>query len=256
MDKLMRFYLIVCTITTFFMCVVSPCIAGTWRDAFTDNDTRHWKTYDTTLIDHDASLNLSKWQIDDDQVVGEIFDEGATTLLLTGDSYWKYYSISCRAKFVKNSTSNVAFGLVLHAKVDQEYLHQYMCLIETISDTARISKIMGEPFEDWEETTFPFVAEEDQWYKLTATIDNTGKLTFKIRKSSTNVDESEEVIFTATYPKTREGGYAGLYLSGAKVRFDDVEIKGNNIPNRSAGEAFSVEPQDKLAAIWGDLKKK
>lgn len=255
MDKPMRLYLIVFTLTTFFLCVTSPCIAGTWRDAFSDDDTSEWKVHDTTLIAHDASLDLSKWQLDNNQVVGEIFGQGVATLYLTGAPSWKYYSIACRAKFVPNGTSNVAFGLVLHAQLDQEFLHQYICLIETVSNTARINRLIGDPFEDWEEKTFPFVAAVNTWYHLTATIDADGKLTFKIKEDTPNADDENEVVFTKTYPKTTEGGYAGLHVAGAKVRFDDVEIIGSNIPTRSAIGGFSVEAQGKLAEVWGELKK-
>ena len=250
----MRLYLIVFTLTSFLLCVASLCIAGTWRDAFSDDDTSEWRVHDTTLIAHDASLDLSKWQLDNNQVVGEIFGSGVATLYLTGAPSWKYYSIACRAKFVPNDTSNVAFGLVLHAQLDQEFLHQYICLIETVSNTARISRLIGNPFEDWEEKTFPFVA-MNTWYHLTATIDADGKLTFKIKEDTPNADDENEVVFTKTYPKTTEGGYAGLHVAGAKVRFDDVEIIGRNIPTRSAIGGFSVEAQGKLATVWGELKK-
>lgn len=256
MNKSICLYVIVFMFTTFFLFVASPCIAGTWRDDFSDDDTSEWKVHDTTLIAHDASLNLSKWQLDNNQVVGEIFGSEVATLYLTGASSWRYYSIACRAKFVPNGTSNVAFGLVLHAQLDQEFLHQYICLVETVSNTARINRLIGEPFVDWEEKTFPFVAEVNTWYHLTASIDSDEKLTFKIKKDTPNADDENEVVFTKTFPKTTEGGYAGLHVAGAKVRFDDVEIIGSNIPTRSAIGGFSVEAQGKLATVWGALKKK
>lgn len=246
MGKQMRIYLIFCMMFLLFLVLVHPCLSGTWRDAFSDSDTSEWKVYDTSLFAHDPGLNLSKWQVVDNQVVGEIFGSGVATFWLTGAPTWKYYSVACRAKFVGNNISNYTFGLVLHAKVDQEFLHQYSCLIETVSNTARISKLIGEPFLDWEEQTFPFVAEVNKWYHLTATIYDDGKLTFKI----------DDVVFTTTYPKHTEGGYAGLHVAGARVRFDDVEIKGANIPNRVAAGSFSVYQQGKLALIWGELKKK
>ncbi len=256
MNKSMFSYLIAGIITTLFLVLTQPCLAGTWRDDFEDDSTREWKVYDIALFWHDPNLKISKWQIDDNQVVGEIFGEGVASLWLTGEPTWRNYSISCRAKLVGgDNLPSIAFGLVLHARVDREVLHQHTFIVETLSNTARINKLMGEPFEDWSEKEFPFVVEVDTWYLLSATVHDSGKLTFRIKNLDPDFDGDEEV-FTTTFAKPTEGGLAGLYVAGARAQFDDVEIKGSNIPNHGSRESFSVEPRGKLATTWGELKSK
>lgn len=249
-------YLKTVIVITLFLSFTQVCFAGTWRDDFGEDTAREWTVYNITFFFHDPDLKTSEWEFDNNQAVGEIFGEWVASLWLTGEPTWQNYSISCRAKLVGgDNLPAIAFGLVLHAIVDREFVHQYLFYIETLSNTARITKSMGAP-EDWSEKQFPFVAEVETWYLLSANVHDSGKLTFRIKNLDPDFNGNEEVFTTTFDNKPTEGGLAGLYVSAARVRFDDVEITGNNIPNHGPRESFHVEPHDKLATTWGKIKNK
>ena len=53
------------------------------------------------------------------------------------------------------------------------------------------------------------------------------------------------------FPEFLTGG-AGLGLTNYTVRFDNITITGENIPDKGG---LSVEPSAKLAATWANLKR-
>lgn len=233
------------TIIGFSMCVMLPTFAGTWRDDFEDNYTQEWKIFNHVRQDE-------KWWINDDEAVGEIFKPGFMSLWLTGDLKWEYYSVSCRAKLVKDSNEPPTIGLTLHDRGWED--SRYLFFIDYIFDTARIVRAT---FNDWLMMPFPFVPEEDVWYQLTATVFEDGTLEFEIQNLDAELDADPQV-FTAFDPDPLPGGQAGLVVADARARFDDVEITGDNIPNGGPGRRTprAVAPQAKLTTTWAKLKMK
>lgn len=235
---------IICTIfACFSMYVILPTFAGTWRDDFEDNDTREWKIYN-------LNRQAEKWWINDNEAVGEIFQPGFMSLWLTGDLKWKNYSVSCRAKLVDDRNEPPTIGLTLHDRGEED--SRYLFFIDYVFDIVRIVKAVH---DDWSSVQHFFTPEEDTWYQLKATVYENGDLEFSILNLDAEVD-AEPQVFTAFDPDPLPGGQAGLVVADARVRFDDVEITGDNIPNGGPGRRTQqdVSPRSKLATTWGKLK--
>ncbi len=217
-------------------------LAGTWKDSFEDNDMSEWKIVD------DWENGAGKWWSDKGEAVGESLAESGFAMWLTGESTWRYYTLSCRAKLVKSKKVPPTFGLVMHAN-NNELLdirldaHYYF---RVIADFNFISIRKFRPFPAGPVTLgeFDFEVKADRWYQLTATIHRNGEIEFHIDKK----------LFTVFDANPLEAGKTGVGVSDAEVRFDDVEVTGQNIEDGGPGKAHPVEPKTKLATTWGYLK--
>ena len=209
--------------------------AGTWTDAFEDNNTQEWELFNT------FDEKEAKWWIDRGEAVAETFEphHDFPTVWATGKLTWKNYSLSCKAKLIKAKQVPATLGLILHQRSEEPayYVFQifYPWKIVHITKYTDKATTLGE---------FDFAAKLNRWYTLTASIDNRGRLKFQI----------DDKVFTATDKNRIKSGKAGFEVSGAQVRFDDVEITGSNIPNGGPG-TLPVKPSGKLAMTWGKLKR-
>ena len=61
-------------------------------------------------------------------------------------------------------------------------------------------------------------------------------------------------MFTVFDANPLGAGRTGMGVSNAEVRFDDIEITGQNIDDGGPGNTLPVEPHAKLATTWGHLK--
>lgn len=216
---------------TFFS--IMPVFAGTWRDDFEDNKTNEWEIYN-------EDKQLEKWWINDGEAVGEIFSPPFSSIWLTGDIEWEFYSVSCRVMLEEDRNELSSIALNLHDRGAER--SRYIFIIDYVVNTARIIK--GVPGGGQRE--IEFVAEKGVWYDLKATVNETGELEFQIN----------DTVFGAFDPQPLSGGQVGLMVTDARARFDNVEITGNNIPNGGPGKPFDVAPKDKLTTTWGKLKMK
>lgn len=209
--------------------------AGTWTDAFEDDNTQEWELFNT--LDEEEA----KWWIDRGEAVAETFEphHDFPTVWSTGELDWRNYSLSCKAKLVEAKAEPASLGLILHQRWEKSSF--YVCQILYPWKIVHITKYTGRASTLGE---FDFVAKLNRWYALTASIDSRGRLKFQI----------DDEVFTAIDPNPIKSGKAGLEVSGAQVRFDDVEITGSNIPNGGPG-TLPVEPSGKLAITWGKLKR-
>ena len=71
--------------------------AGTWTDAFEDDNTQEWELFNT--FDEEEA----KWWIDRGEAVAETFEphHDFPTVWSTGELDWRNYSLSCKAKLVE-----------------------------------------------------------------------------------------------------------------------------------------------------------
>ena len=184
-----------------------PTFAGTWQDDFEDGGGCEWE-----ILDVDPQVE--KWWIDNGEAVGEIFQPGLMSVWFTGEPTWKNYSLSCRAKLVKAKDEPSSIGLMLHA-INEENA-RYLFFIDYVFDTVRIVKAVQ---DDWFPVIYPFDAEIDTWYELTATVHEDGRLEFQV----------DDEIFTVIDDDPLKGGQAGLVVADGQARFDSVEITGSNI---------------------------
>lgn len=246
---------IYCTLYLFLsICHVQSSLAGTWRDDFEDNDTREWEIYNLVRQDE-------KWWINDNEAVGEIFKEGFWSLWLTGDLNWEYYSVSCIAMLIDEKNDPPFVGLSLHDRGEERM--RYVFYIDYVWGLAVISKWTA----DGGTAVLPFVPEIDIWYQLKASvhkieIEENGVLKEEVVLEFTVEDINDVPSFPpitviAQDSQPINGGYAGLVVSGARARFDNVVITGDNIPNGGPAKR-NLQPvtnKRKITTTWGNLKQ-
>ena len=232
-SKKFRGFLCLCHVALCVMVFNQQSFAGTWTDAFEDDNTHGWKI--TNNIN-----NSAKWWIDDGEAVCETLAPNTPSILSTGEVDWENYSFSCKAKLDKAKGEPATFGIILHHQWEEFSFYGFRIFYPW--EVIHITKYNPAGASTLGEFNFP--AELDTWYTLTASIDSRGKLKFQI----------DDVVFTTVDDAAIKNGKAGLVVSNAQVRFDDVEITGNNIPNGGPG-TLPVEPNGKLAITWGKLKR-
>ena len=211
--------------------------AGTWTDAFEDDNTHGW-----TILNN-INNKSAKWWIDRGEAVCETLARNTPSTLATGEVDWRNYSFSCKAKLDKGKdkpAEPATFGIILHHR--SEEFAFYALRISYPSEIVYITKYNPAGASTLGEFDFP--AKLDTWYTLMASIDSRGKIKFKI----------DDVVFTTVDADSIKNGKAGLVVSNAQARFDDIEITGDNVPNGGPGTLL-VEPSGKLAITWGTLKR-
>ena len=229
-------------------------LAGTWADDFSNKDTTNWEIYNLAAWQHDLDVDIAKWNVVDGEVRGSILALFMESMFLTGELNWKYYSVSCKAKFVGNEKKTASLGLILHARIEEN--KRYMFLINYFDQKASIvataGKLQeeGDPFIGWTKKVYDFKLKFDTWYLLSASVLSNDKLEFKIRNLSDRENNGEFSI--EVLKPIRSGGLTGFYVANAAAVFDDIRIQGENIPN---GGTYPVKPQSKLATTWSRIKK-
>ncbi|MFQ6040092.1 MAG: hypothetical protein ACE5PV_04480 [Candidatus Poribacteria bacterium] len=210
------------------------CLAGTWRDDFDDGNYKgEWKIYNLNRA-------VENWRIKDGEAVGEIFQPGFMSLLLTGMDNWTARTVECRAKFVKEAKdASAELGLSLYDGEDDE--NRYLFVINLTLGFVSISK---ESKGQWASANFRFVSEMDRWYSLKATVEEQ-ELKFQVNGETFTGREQDEPL---------KSGQVGLIVANARAHFDDVVISGPGIPNGGPGKVKAVQSRGKLAAKWGQLK--
>ena len=207
--------------------------AGTWRDDFEDRITREWKIYN-------LDRQVENWWINKGEAVGRIFKRGFISLWLTGKLDWENYSVSCRAKLVKERNDPARVGLSLYDRGDEH--SRYLFFINFFSSTVSITKAAPNV---WSTREFPFVSDIDTWYKLKATV-NGNLLEFQVNDQVFTAEDTHQPL---------KPGQAGLVVGNAEGRFDDVAITGANIRNGGPGRPRSVDAQEALTTTWGRIKQ-
>ena len=207
--------------------------AGTWRDDFEDRITREWKIYN-------LDRQVENWWVNQGEAVGRIFKRGFMSLWLTGELDWENYSVSCRAKLVKERSDPAYVGLSLYDRGDEHT--RYLFFINFFFGTVSITKASPNV---WSTREFPFVSDIDTWYRLRATV-NDGQLEFQV---------NDQVFVSEDVHQSLKPGQAGLVVGNAEGRFDDVAITGVNIKNGGPGRPRAVDTQQALTTTWGRIKQ-
>ncbi len=266
MKKLMFSHLKVGIFIALFLVLTQPCLAGTWRDDFEDNNISEWMIFSIKKIQLNPGKPNGRWWISNGEIVGEIFNRANAdtwfSLFLTGEPTWEHYSISCRAKLVKGENVHgnpPLIGLTLHDTAETDNGDEknkdlrYMFVLDYFNKRVQFIQAAGinEIWVAW--GAFKFMAEEDTWYNLTATIHKDGSVQFHINNQEIFLFKN---FLLENVDISTRNGYAGLVVSNARARFDDIEITGENIRNGGPGKSFQVVPKGKLATTWSKLKIK
>lgn len=234
LKKCLIFGLVICSVA-----LNQSALAGTWKDSFEDKDMSEWKILE-------RGNGAGKWWSDKGEAVAESLVESGLATWVTGEPTWRYYSVSCQAKLVKSKKEPATFGIVMHFNDGGLLSFNYAFRLIANFNFITIRKFRPFPNEPVTLGEFDFEIKADKWYQLTATIHRNGRIEFQIDKQ----------VFTLPDPNPLGPGQAGLFVSNAEVRFDDIEITGPNIDDGGPGKARPVEPQAKLATTWGHLKSK
>ena len=210
----------------------AKCLAGTWRDDFDDGNYKEdWKIYNLNRA-------AENWSIKSGEAVGEIFQPGFMSLLLTGNDTWKAQTVECRAKFVKEAEdAPTELCLSLYDGGDDD--NRYLFVIDLTLGIVSISKVAK---GQWASVNFIFPLEIDTWYTLKATVGEQ-ELKFQVNEETFIGNEQDEPL---------KSGQVGLIVANARAQFDD--ISGSGIPNGGPGKVKAVQSRGKLAAKWGQLK--
>ncbi len=228
MKKILIFGLIVCSFA-----LNQLTLAGTWKDSFEDDNMTEWK------IVH-YSNGAGEWWTDKGEAVAESLVESGLALWVTGETTWRYYTVSCRAKLIKSKKEPANFGIVMNYNDDALLKVYYAFRVIADFNFISIRKFRTHPANPITLGEFDFDVEMDKWYQLTTTIYKNGTIEFKIDKK----------VFTMFDPNPLGPGQAGLFVSNAETRFDDVEITGANIFNGGPGRS-GIQI---LTTTWGHLK--
>lgn len=207
--------------------------AGTWKDSFEDNDMSEWKIVP-------SANGAGKWWSDKGEAVAESLVESGRAMWLTGESTWRYYTLSCQAKLVESKKEPSTFGIVMHFYREGLLPVYYAFRVIPDFNLITIRKFRPLPANPVTLGELDFESEMDKWYQLTATIHKNGTIEFQINKK----------VFTLFDPNPLGPGQTGLFVTNAETRFDDVEITGSNIFNGGPG----TSGRQLLTTTWGYLK--
>ena len=207
--------------------------AGVWRDDFEDKRINEWKIYN-------EDRTIEKWWINQGTAVGEIFRDGFMSLWLTGNENWNNYSLSCRAKLIKQKNNTEPyFGLTLYDAGEENARYLFFVYFNGMSAIVKSTPAGSAS------VPFPFVAEENIWYDIRATV----------KENLLELRINGNVVGAAQDAEPLKSGQAGLVISNARVQFDDVAISGEEIPNGGPGKARPVDVKQKLISTWANIKQ-
>ena len=249
---LMKFLTIV--ITVLFVSPLSV-LAGTFLETFDGKDLDGWQQI---WVDKGPAV----WEIVDDELHAES-REDFFHLLTTGDNTWENYTMAFDVKPLKKHGIG---GISIAVRVDGTWL--VYC---SISDPV-IIRGDDPPFQEERIGCYAsglhrplppraiLIAEPhpllrlNRWYHLKLSVEG-DIFTFWINgdqvMAPTKLLIFRQIEVFADFPDFQTGG-VGFGLWNYTAIFDNITVTGDSVPN--SGD-FAVTPQEKLAAIWGNLKR-
>ncbi len=230
--------------------MAQPSFAGVWRDSFENEGLDDWEIYN-------FAEGIESWEERTDEdgngvVTGWIEEEDGSLSILelkprgSDPARWNNYTVRVRARLDSELVGgfNTYFGLYLYTNIDQGLYHE--CSINPQTARAEIwSYTVDSLGTFWRDQNF----EQGVWYNIKASVEtidgDRDRITFQI-------DDNEPLV--VTWATSVKSGGVGLIVYYGTVSFDDFELVGLSIPN--GGDALSVDPKQKSAQIWGELKSR
>lgn len=201
--------------------LTSTASAGTWQENFDNGFPDGW---------NDVS---GEWEIEKDAYAETSGAQYAKTMF--GDENWTDYTLEVDVTLVKNVNVNAA-GVLIRADADGDNGMRFW--IRTDQHKCQLSRWKENNFEHIA-TALPVEPEVGETYRLKVVAEGQNYQCF--------VDD--ELLFDdKDEAKFRDSGRIGFISYEAHVHYDNLIIDGEDIP------AFSVEPNGKLATLWGQLK--
>lgn len=219
--------------------------AGTFVETFDGEDLDEWQE----IVMLDFQINPETWKVIDGELHGTMRHIGLPRLLTTGDEKWRNYTIEVDV-----------FPLKKHAPGN-------IGIAARIQGTVGIISLIGD-------YPFPFPPDPDVELTMACSGGNFHENIFRLFGSGVNtlleletwstmqlqVNENvftlrlngEQVLLARDDTFNFSTGRVGLVLTGYTVKFDNLVISGDGIPNKGR---LSVTPSDKLATMWSSLKQ-
>ena len=219
--------------------------AGTFVETFDGRDLDEWRE----IIMLDLKIKPGTWEVIDGELHGTMRHIGLPRLLAIGDEKWRNYTIEVDVfPLEKHGPGNIGIAARIQGTVG---------IISLIGDYAfpfppgHVHKITT--------TCFGGDFHDNKFHLFGAEISPLLKLgTWSTMKLKVNEDvftlwlNDEQVLLARDDTFNFSTGQVGLVLSGYTVKFDDLVIIGDGIPNKGR---LLVSPQAKLATTWGNLKQ-
>jgi hypothetical protein len=214
--------------------IATPSIkAGTFRDDFEDGKLDGWRQ------DFPGEKKPTLWKV----VKGELEctrRDSISTSLVTGDIFWKDYTMEYDVKLLEDFGPGDVDMLVRYVDFGNQVLFG-------IGDFFGASEVFVQsPVhpEGIRKTFEPLKLNE--WHHL--------KVEVKGDNFTLWVNKEKVLDYTDT---TRNTGAIGLGLANYTARFDNVTIIGPDVPNATprTWKALPVQSRGKLTTTWGEIKK-
>ena len=245
----MKFLIIVTTLFVFTL----PVLAGTFLETFDGKNLDGWQEI---WVDKAPTV----WEIVDDELRAES-REAYTHLLTTGDTTWEDYTMEIDVKPLKKHGIG---GIAIAVRVDGTWL-VYCRIFDPV-----IIRGDDPPFQEERIgcsaaglhlpprailITEPHpLLRINRWSHLKLNVED-DIFTFWINGEQvmepTKLQIFRGIDVFADFPDFQTGG-VGFGLWNYTAIFDNITVTGDSIPN--SGD-FAVMFQEKLAIVWGNLKK-
>ncbi len=221
---------------------LSSAWAGTFVETFSDRDINEWQE----IILFDFKVKPGSWQIIDRELHWINTDQ-LLNFLTIGDDRWADYVIEFDVKpLEKHGPGNIGIAARMQETIGLASIIADWAFPDPEQGLKAIcfgGDFHGKKFEIFGSEPIDSLLELGVWatMKLQA---NKEDFTFWV--NGKQVLEARDPAFQFS-----RGG-VGLILTNYTARFDNIVITGKGVPNK--GE-LPIEPQTKLATIWGSLKE-
>ncbi len=228
-----------------FIFLTFSASAGTFVETFDGGDLDEWRE----IILLDLKIKPGTWEIIDGELHGTMRHIGLPRLLTTGDEKWRNYTIEVDVfPLEKHSPGNIGIAARIQGTVG---------IISLIGDYA--FPFPANPNPGLTVTCFGGDFHDNILHLFGTEVSPLLELgTWSTMKLQVNEDvftlwlNGEQVLLARDDTFDFSTGRVGLVLTGYTVKFDDLVITGDGIPNKGK---LSVTPTDKLATMWSSLKQ-
>jgi hypothetical protein len=223
----MRYVLVILTLCL----LVISAQAGTFKDNFNDGNLDGWKIINTMG-------NTSEWKIENGVLICRR-DNIWISNLVFGEEEWKNYSIECDAKMIQTLDPQLhAMGVDLRLMGE---LTLVWCAMGDNVKWAILEVWLNDNNGPAKHVDKNFDFQLDRWYHLKG-VANKDKFEFYV----------DGELFLSFTDSNLSAGRIGLSASSCIAYFDNVIITGDEVP----GNSSDVDPKNKLATSWGQMKSR
>lgn len=219
-----------------------PAFAGTFVETFDDENLDEWQ--EIVLLDFDPVPDT--WEIIDGELQGMIHS-GLPRLLTIGDEKWRNYTVEVDVfPLGKHGPGNIGIAARIQGTVATlSLIGDYPFPLEV--DDGRTTTCFGGDFHGNEFWLFGSgvspLLELGTWATVKLEVNED---IFILWLNGEKVLTSKDETFTFLE------GRVGLSVANYTVRFDNLVISGDGVPNKGR---LSVTSKGKLTTVWGDLKR-